>query len=213
LSYYALIPLLLLIHPRLLLLWLGAAIIYHGYILLGASPSDPSAAWEARYGNVASGALGFAIGACARLYLPEWLKSKSAFIVCSIAFIGCYGIAVYWALTGMKPEVQRLLSIFGYYGVMLCAAPVVDYLARMPKNALSERFGEYSYPFYLVHIPAGFIAFWIMGGDQKNVATLIGGIALSLVLCRGLVAIDRKISVRRAAIRNRCTHGERPYAR
>jgi peptidoglycan/LPS O-acetylase OafA/YrhL len=203
LAYYALIPLLLMVHPRTLFLWLIAAAAYHAYVIYGANPSDASIAWEARYGNVAAGALGFAIGACTRLYLPHFLKTKMVFVVSSITFAACYGLAAYWSLTGMKPEIQRILSTLGYYGVMLSAAPMVDYLARMPKSQTSEHFGEYSYPFYLVHIPVGFLAFWLLSAEHKNVLTLLAGVTLSLATSWGLVTVDRKISVLRASIRKK----------
>ncbi|WP_439851166.1 acyltransferase family protein [Pseudomonas syringae] len=217
LAYYALIPLLLALHPRTLFLWLIAAVAYHAYVVYGASPSDASVAWEARYGNVAAGALGFAIGACTRLYLPEFLKTKRAFVTSSVIFAACYGLSAYWSLTGMKPEVQRILSTLGYYGVMLSAAPMVDYLARMPKSKISEHFGEYSYPFYLVHIPIGFLAFWLLSAEHKSVSTLIAGVTLSLAASWGLVAIDRKISLARTNIRKASLsakqHEERAVAR
>lgn len=199
--YYALIPILLLATPRLLLVWLALAIAYHAYVISGASASDASIAWEARYGNVAAGALGFAIGACARVYLPEFLKSKAAFSISLLIFAACYLFSAYWALTGMRPEIQRVLSTAGYYGVMLTAAPIVDYLARMPKNRISEHFGEYSYPFYLLHIPVGFLALTALDAQRKDVTTLLLGVIASLVASWVLVQMDRRISTSRARIR------------
>lgn len=203
LAYYALIPVLLLIHPRVLLLWLCLAISYHAYWIAQASTGDPSMAWESRYGTVAAGALGFAIGACSRVYLPGFLKTRTVFLVSLLLFSGCYILAAYWALSGMRPEIQRLLSTVGYYGVMITAAPVVDYLARMPKNKLSEHFGEYSYPFYLLHIPVGFLAFASLDASHKSIVTLAAGILASLATSSILIKLDRRISVLRARLRSR----------
>jgi peptidoglycan/LPS O-acetylase OafA/YrhL len=202
LAYYALIPILLLIHPRMLLVWLAFAIGFHAYVITGASASDPSIAWEARYGNVAAGALGFAIGACARVYLPEFLKTKATFVVSLILFSACYVFSAYWALTGLKPEIQRILSTVAYYGAMVTAAPLVNYLANMPKNKLSEQFGEYSYPFYLLHIPVGFLAFVALDENHKSIPSLIVGVLASLAASGVLVKLDRKISSVRARIRS-----------
>jgi peptidoglycan/LPS O-acetylase OafA/YrhL len=202
LAYYALIPVLLLIHPRMLLVWLALAIGYHAYVIAGASAADPSIAWEARYGNVAAGALGFAIGACSRIYLPDFLKTKATFVISLILFCACYAFSIYWALTGLKPELQRILSTVVYYGTMLTAAPLVNYLANMPKNKLSENFGEYSYPFYLLHIPVGFLAFVALGENHKSIPSLIVGVLASLAASWVLIKLDRKISSVRTRIRN-----------
>ncbi|MFG0828756.1 acyltransferase family protein [Pseudomonas sp. CJQ_7] len=208
LFYYALIPILLIASRRLVLLWLLIAAAYHVWIIAGASPTDPSIAWEARYGNIAAGGLGFAIGACARLYLPAALKTRSAFLVCLALFCSCYAFSAYWALTGTRPELQRILSTVGYYGVMISAAPVVDYLARMRRNGLSEKFGEFSYPFYLVHIPVGFLIFHALDAEHKTATTMAAGVLASLLCSWCLVLIDRKISSARASIRQRNTTTE-----
>jgi len=207
LFYYALIPLLLLISPRTFIVWLLVAAGYHIYLVAGANPSDPSIAWEARYGTIAAGGLGFAIGACARLYLPDALKSKAVFLACLGVFCSGYLLSAYWAYTGMRPEIQRVLSTIGYYGVMFSAAPLIDYLARLPKNHLSEIFGEYSYPFYLVHIPVGFLVFHLLSADHKNAYTLILGVTASLLCSWGLIKIDRRISAIRSSIRFRTSQG------
>jgi peptidoglycan/LPS O-acetylase OafA/YrhL len=203
LFYYAVIPVLLLINARMLLLWLIAATAYHIYVISGANPTDASIAWEARYGNIAAGALGFAIGACSRIYLPSPLKTKTAFGLSLAVFVSCYSFSAYWALTGMNPDLQRVLSTVVYYGVMLSAAPVVDYLARMPKNKYSENFGEFSYPFYLVHIPMGFVVFFLMDLEHKTFSSMLLGILASLLASWGLVLIDRRISSLRTQIRNK----------
>lgn len=203
LFYYALIPALLLIGPRIFVLWLTIAIGYHAFVILNAHPSDASIAWETRYGSIAAGGLGFAIGACARLYLPAALKTKNVFFMSLVLFCSCYVLAAYWALSGMKPEINRILSTVGYYGAMLSVAPIIDYLARLPTNKISERFGEYSYPFYLVHIPVGFLVFHALGAEGKNTTTLTLGIVASLLCSWALIKIDRYISNIRNLIREK----------
>lgn len=201
--YYALIPILLLAHKRLLLLWLLISVLYHAWLIAGSNATDASLQWSIRYGSVAAGGLGFAIGACSRLYLPTALKNRNVFLMCLAIFFGCYTLTTYWALAGMKPELLRILSTAGYYGVMFSAAPVIDYLARMNRSELSEMLGEYSYPFYLVHIPVGFLVFFIMGAQDKTVTTMTVGVITSLAFSWALVKVDRKISAIRSTIRMR----------
>lgn len=203
LSYYALIPALLFLGNRALLVWLGISCAFHAYLLLGAGTGDPSLAWEQRYGSVAAGSVGFAIGACARVYLPTWLQNRPAFLGSLLIFCGCYAYSAYWALTGTQPGHTRYLSTIAYYAVMLSAAPVVDYLARMPKHWLSEKLGEFSYPYYLLHLPVGFLAFVLVGSGHKTWQTLFAGIVASLLASWILVKIDQKISRARRVIRDK----------
>ncbi|MFR0716560.1 acyltransferase family protein [Enterobacterales bacterium BD_CKDN230030183-1A_HGKHYDSX7] len=201
--YYGLIPILLVMGRRFIFGWLVISIAYHLWLIISASPTDASFAWADRYGTVWAGGLGFAIGASAKLYMPTILTVRFSFLTSLVVFFSCYALSAFWGFTGLKPSVLKVVSTLGYYGAMFSAAPIVDYLAKMKRVALSEKLGEYSYPFYLVHIPIGFFVFYLMGAEHKNLYTLSATVGVSLIACWVLVQVDRRLSQLRSKIR-RC---------
>lgn len=210
LFFYAAIPLLLKIDKRLVIIWLATSVFYHAYHLYNALPSDPFLNWNARYGTVMAGSLGFAIGCASRLYLPHFLKSKSTAVVSALILASCYALTIFWATNGLNPDLTRYISTIVFYGSTLATAPVVDYLARMKPTKVSDSFGEYSYPFYLAHIPTGFLVYYYVGATEKTWQTLALGICASLAVSWLLIRFDRFfLSFRK---KNKSTAQARMYA-
>lgn len=197
LSFYLLIPLLLKVDKRLVLLWLLGSVLYHLYGLLGSSAEDATLNWNFRYGTVAAGSLGFAIGAASQLYLPRILIGRRPALACFFIMLSSYLFTSYWALTGLKPALVGWVSTLGFYGCMFSTAPVVCYLSSLKISKLSERVGEYSYPFYLVHIPAGFFAYRLIGGAEKTLSSLVLGVFLAILISGLIVRLDRMLVSKR----------------
>jgi peptidoglycan/LPS O-acetylase OafA/YrhL len=194
LFFYALIPILLRLNKKIILVWLLASIAYHAFRLYFSAASDPSAAWNSRYGTILAGSLGFSIGATAKLYLPDFLKKSSIVFLSFILFIASYLVTIVWALTGYDPSIYRIVSTYCFYGSMIFSVPIIDYACKLKPIKFDRLTGSLSYPFYLCHIPIGFFTYYLMGAQQKTWQTMALGITSSLLASYFLIILEKSVA-------------------
>lgn len=178
-----------------------------------------------RYMHVLSGSLPFAIGAMIFHFGP-WIRQRTlpySSLPWIAGLIGLFIInADLAALARHRWNLEELFSACLYFNLPINAA-LIAILINKPKLPVNPRvdkwIGDFSYPVYLCHWQAGFVASMILFGRPERGPSVAGGASflLALLIC-GLVSlatihwIDRPIEKLRSIIRARSAASRVPLA-
>lgn len=199
LSYYIFIPFVLISGRRAVWIWFLASVTWHGYII--AVSHQPYFDWNARYGSVLAGSLGFSVGCLLSLYqrkirIPVTL---GAFAILLLALLHGAGMISY--LFRLNDVFAVPLSVYFYYLNMLLSAVIVIFLFKIKEGKFSKAIGNYSYPLYLVHLPCGFIVYKLSGMVVHSWSLFLSSMMLSLLVCYLLVQLEERINKIRRKIK------------
>ena len=203
--WYALIALGLSRTKTSTLLWLSASAGYWLAALLF------DVGQHAVYGSIMGGSLPFAIGAAAYHFRAE-LETTIGRRWETLAglVLGRWGLCLAMlALYAFGDLDWRVRAIGNVVNALLAAGTVV-YLfgTKMPWRSLDKRIGDFSYPIYLLHWPAGMIAAYFVLGEPYHGASLLGLAALAVALpvllilsCTVVYGIDPLVETLRSKVR------------
>jgi peptidoglycan/LPS O-acetylase OafA/YrhL len=159
------------------LAWLGASVLYTGYLLIG------EASFSYRYFPIAAASLPFSVGAglfhLRRVCRPAEGRPgmPRGWVVVSLAFVA----NLLWATQG-GAEVERAQ----FYGNLVLAAAMTWLLAgwQSPRLAASDAsIGELSYPVYLLHYQAGLALLLLgLGGAPGSWGFMAAGLGVALLM-------------------------------
>lgn len=199
LFFYAFIPFAVKMGKKFISLWLLASVVYHLSILL---ISDKSLlGWDERYGTIMAGSLGFAVGCYFRTYLLEWSASKQAFICSVTAITICYVFTFIWFLNGPSKTQLNIMSTLFFYINILCSAIIVCKLFTLKQSNTSRLLGDFSYPFYLLHLPIGYVVFKLTDIEARSFVLLLAGAVTTFCACFIAHRFDKRINQIRDKVR------------
>ena len=208
LLFYMLIALGLSRGKKLTCLWFFVSILYIIYVYI--SGLDPSY----RYLHVLSGSLPFSIGAMAYHYgdqiknVSQRYSTQGWLLAFSMIFLMNSVLAALAIHVWSAPVVVLLC----FYANICINFGIIAILINRPKLPISAAFdkkiGDYSYPLYLCHWQAGFVASMLLFGRPERGPSLYGGFAFLLALIiSGMVSyvtiryVDHPIERLRSKIR------------
>ncbi|EMF5211742.1 acyltransferase [Enterobacter roggenkampii] len=189
--YYCLIPFVVILGKRAVLTWLAISIFYHAYSIhsLGMLSS-----WDARYGTIFAGSIGFSIGCFLKSFNLKALEKKIVFIS-SLAIL----IAVY-VLTSSSFIYKKMIfsldtmSTYFFYVNMLASAIVIKNIINIKQNKIGLILSNLSYPFYLTHVLSGIILTKLGIIESRGIYLFVFGVLLTCGICiflrRFEIAID-----------------------
>lgn len=199
--YYALIPLAVRAGGKFILWWVGVSIIYHLYFML--THHGAMYGWNSRYGTVMAGSLGFSIGCMLRHYPMTWMHKRWVFIS-SLAFLtACYAVTAYWFMGAPSKWQLDVMSTVIFYVSMVLSSIVIVNLFEIRQGRIGNLLGDFSYSFYLLHLPVGFFIFKTMNFEPRSFSIFVAGAMTTLLFCFLLRVADKRIN----SLRNRIKAG------
>lgn len=192
--------------------WFMASVAYtvstHGFEL----------GFSYRYMHLLSGSLPFSIGALMFHYGDELKQASGKYSTLGWLgmLAGAFAINSLVAALAKHVWLSEALGSFCLYANLAINFCLIAILINKPKlpvsAALDKKIGDYSYPIYLCHWQAGFLASMLLFGRPERGPSLAGGLSflLALVIC-GLVSyatiryVDHPIERLRSRIRANST--------
>ncbi|WP_167515548.1 acyltransferase family protein [Enterobacter oligotrophicus] len=199
LFFYAFIPFAVKMGKKFISLWLTVSIGYHLTVLIISQKS--LLGWDDRYGTIIAGSLGFSVGCYFRTYLLNWASSNKAFVSSVAALMICYAFTFIWFLNGPSTTQLKIMSALFFYINILSSAIIVYKLFNMKQSNTSRLLGDYSYPFYLLHLPIGYIIFKITDIEARSFVLLIAGTITTFFACFIAHAFEKRINKIRDKVR------------
>lgn len=197
-TFYLIIPLAIRAGKATVLLWLAISVAYHVYLLVYPVNPEPWSAWFARYGDVFSGSLGFALGCSIRVFHLRALINKTSLKISILGLLFIYGIVCYRMLVDTTIINNEWLSTYLYYASMFFTCVFVANTAKNKPSRTDLFIGKFSYPVYLTHLIAGFIIYSSFNVDKSFILFIYGtvlSILISIILIKIESMIDRKRSI------------------
>lgn len=199
--YYAMIPLAVRAGGKFVLWWVAVSVLYHIYLMV--IPHGAMYGWNSRYGTVMAGSLGFSIGCLLRYYPASWMYKRWVFISSIIFITACYGATSYWFLVGPTKLQLNIMSTVIFYASMFASAILIVNLFNIKQGRVGNILGDFSYSFYLMHLPVGYLIFKTMDFAPRSFSIFIAGVLGTILVCLLIRILDIRIN----NIRNKIKSG------
>lgn len=198
-SFYMIIPLVMLLGRKAIWIWFIGSVAYHIFLL--TSGSYPNFDWNQRYGTVMAGSLGFSLGCLASTYKNRIIISPVAGLL-SLTAIAFIHIFAAWGFGEQVSSIRQFFTsvIFNYLN-LVCSSIAVLFLFSRKESSLSRKTGDFSYPLYLVHIPCCYIVFMASGYQARSTYLFLSSMALSLIVSYLLILVERRVNVIRRRVK------------
>ena len=192
LFFYVFIPIAVRFGKKFISAWLAVSIAYH--ILMIIFADKPMLDWDARYGTVMAGSLGFSVGCFFRYNALAWVKSKTVFSLAMLTLIAGYTITSLWFLSGPSVAQLNIISVLFFYTNMISSVIVIANIFNVKQGVLGKTLGDFSYPFYLFHLPVGFILYKLLATPPGSIELFLTGSLATIIVCLLLRKLDKLIN-------------------
>ena len=148
--------------------------------------------WHARYFSIPAGSLPFALGALIYFikdkpnkWIPQiFIKSPWLLFLCILAFSFVVSYSITKGISLIIMEILFYFSLFFNFILILILAKGYPFHNKLNRK-IDSKFGEYSYPFYLLHYQIAIIVSYLLYqevGSLKDALTLKNVSVLFLLL-------------------------------
>lgn len=199
-SYYMIIPLVMLLGRKAILFWFLCSAAYHIFLLTNGA--YPNFDWNDRYGTVMAGSLGFSLGCLASSYKNRIMISPVVGWI-SLAAIALIHIFAAWGFGEHVSNIRQFFTsvVFNYLN-LFCSTIAVIFLFSREESSLSRKTGDFSYPLYLVHIPCCYIIFMASGYQARSNYLFLTSMALSMLVSYLLILVERRVNIIRRRVKS-----------
>lgn len=198
--YYAMIPIAVRAGGKFVITWVVASLFYHLYLII--IPHGGMYGWNSRYGTVMAGSLGFSIGCFLQYYSMEWMNKRLVFISSMLVIFACYGITSYWFYIGPSKWQLDIMSTAFFYSNIFASAILIINLFEIKQSKISNLFGDFSYSFYLMHLPIGYLIFKTTSLEPRKLPIFAVSVIITLSCCFAIRFADKKINNIREKIKS-----------
>lgn len=200
LFFYAFIPFAVKMGRRFISLWLFVSVVYHITILIVSQKS--LLGWDDRYGTVMAGSLGFSLGCFFRTFRPHWAGSSKTMFSAVVTLTTCYALTFVWFINGpSKIQLEIMSTVFFYINIFFSAIIIYN-LFNAKQSRTNRLLGDFSYPFYLLHLPVGYVVFKLTDIEARSFTLLITGTIATVGVCFIAHAFEKRINIIRDKVRS-----------